>query len=125
MCLYTDSKYPFTTKEDIVVYKILDENLRSPYQDFQYELNKEYINEDEKEITEHYRFPIAIGAGYFHAFRTSEFAKNCLKNIYIWRKVKLKLFKAIIPKDSNCYIDAYREQICGDRIKIIEEIKIK
>lgn len=123
MCLYTDLKYPFTAEEDIVVYKILDENLRSPYQDFQYELNKEYINEDKKEVTNH--FPIAIGAGYFHAFKTDELAKNNLKNIYIWKKVKLKLFKAIIPKDSNCYIDIHGEEICGDRIKIIEEIKVK
>ena len=123
MCLYTNNKYPYTAEEDIVVYKILDENLRSPYQDFQYELNKEYIQEEKKEIINY--FPIAIGFGYFHAFRTRELAIDKIKSIYIWKRVGLKLFKAVILKGSNYYIDMHNEQICGDRIKIIEEIKVK
>ena len=123
MCLYTNNKYPHIAEEDIVVYKILDEDLRSPYQDFQYELNKEYINEDEKGVSDY--SPFAIGSGYFHAFMDEENAKGCIKSAIIWKKVKLKLFKAIIPKGSQYYISVYKEQICGDRIKIIEEIKVK
>ena len=123
MCLYTNNKYPHIAEEDIVVYKILDENLRSPYQDFQYELNKEYINEDEKGVSDY--SPFAIDSGYFHAFRTRELARDKIRSIYIWKRVGLKLFKAVILKGSNYYIDMHNEQICGDRIKIIEEIKVK
>ena len=123
MCLYSNLKYPHTADEDIIVYKILDENLRSPYQDFQYELNKEYINEDKKEIIDD--FYIAVGSGYFHAFRTLKLAIERIKYICAWKKIKFKIFKAIIPKDSQYYINLHNEEICGDRIKIIEEIKVK
>ena len=42
MCQYSDNKKMTKLKTDLVVYKILNNYLKSPYRSFQYELDKKY-----------------------------------------------------------------------------------
>lgn len=122
MCLTAKSDKKQIAEQPITVYKILDKNLKSPFQSYKYELGKEYTNdsvEDIGEAFEHY----LIGSGFFHAYDNLNRAlKECaLMNRN--KKYEFNVYEAEIPKDAF-YIKGVREDICSKTLKIIKKCTI-
>ena len=139
MCLITD-KEPKIATEDIVVYKFLNEDLTSPYQGYQYFLNKIYITQlqttkkyedicpfcdlDAKFLSKHfdnYSSEVEDGNLFcyekgFHSIseetlNSSEFKKESITK---------HCFKCIIPKGAT-YVEDFVGFIVSDKIIIKEK----
>ena len=126
MCLITNQKEPEILEEDLIVFKVLKDNLKSPLQGFRYSKNKLYENEIEEsedpsfadnesqnlydkgglsmqEVLEIHDLK-ALGKG-FHSITTEKRALSYINQFYsgyLWFKV----FSCIIPKGSEIYRDA-------------------
>lgn len=127
MCLITNKKKQIAT-EDIVVYKVLSSNLRSPYQCFQYEYGKAYTTKittvrnesaiccfcslDEDYLSQNYpdwRYGLKTLKCYQNGFHSiSENALEQLKDGNMFNGLLSdddKLFQCIIPKGSTYVVD--------------------
>lgn len=125
MCLITNQKEPEILEKDLIVFKVLDKNLKSPMQEFKYSKNKLYENEiEESEYPvfadeESYNFYSeglstqkvleihdlkAFGKG-FHSITTEERALSYKNEIYSMSH-KYNVFSCIIPEGSEIYRDA-------------------
>ena len=143
MCLITNQKEPEILKEDLTVFKVLKDNLKSPLQGFRYSKNKLYENVIEEsedpsfadseslnfydeegfsmlEVLEIHDLK-AFGKG-FHSITTEERAlsyKNDLYTVYPLNNV----FSCIIPKGSEIYRDA-TGLIISNKLIIKERISL-
>jgi hypothetical protein len=123
MCLYSLQKSPLKAERDIECYKILivlEDKYITPYRDFIFELNKPIVEDNEKVSTEIFGLT-EIGQGFFHAFTSKD---RVIEEIEILRRkcpkgTKLKVFNAIIPKDSEYYV-GQRSDICGTSLMVLE-----
>lgn len=125
MCLITNQKEPEILEEDLIVFKVLKDNLKSPMLGFRYSKNKLYENEiEESEYPafadeESYNFYNeglstqkvleihdlkAFGKG-FHSITTEERALSYKNQIYSISH-KYNVFSCIIPEGSEIYRDA-------------------
>lgn len=76
MCLYTIASIPHIARKEIIVYKQVDDNLKSPCYGFQYEIGKEYdLRKSLKFERTSYEFLYEINEG-FHAFTSRVSALN-------------------------------------------------
>jgi hypothetical protein len=130
MCLFTKQSRPFILKQNLIVYKVLNYNFKSPIQNFQYELNKLYsINHIE---IEHGNYPALVKGCFenlditifkykvnkaFHSYLDTNYAYDLHK-----RDVNFRIFKAIIPKYSEYVVGVYGD-ICSNKI-IIDNVFI-
>lgn len=123
MCLATTQIKPYIADSDISCYKILvpvsSSNYITPYRDFSFPLNTIITDSAEEHIVEVFGMTM-IESGYFHTFNSKE---RVLEEIEILRrkspKMKLKVFKAIIPKGSNYYV-GLRSDLCSSSLMIID-----
>lgn len=129
MCLYSREPVHRIALKNIECFKVLKkENGQwiTPFWDFPISFNKEIKTEipntPVKEIFGRYE----ISEGYFHVCETENSAKSIKANIevaYSREKMKcpeLKIFKAIIPKDSLYYVGV-RDDYCSDKLIILSE----
>ena len=116
MCLRTQDREPRIAEKDIVCYKFLDEDLKSPYIRFQYKLGETYT--EQLPYLEIYSDCSAynIHGGVFHAYR-----QIYLKTEYIGFDI-CDAYKAIIPKGTEYWIGMDND-ICARSIKIVRKIK--
>jgi hypothetical protein len=130
MCLYTRQYKSFILEKDLIVYKVLNRDLISPIQNFQYELNKLYsIDNIEIEhgnystIVEEYLGLLQIKTfkhrvnKAFHSYLDTNYAHYLYK-----RDGDLRIFKASIPKNSE-YVIGVEGDICSNKI-IIDDVFI-
>lgn len=143
MCLITNQKEPEILKEDLIVYKVLHENLGSPIQRFKYSKNTLYENEIEeskypsfadnesqnfynkRDLSMQKMLEIhdlkAFGKG-FHSVTTEKRALNYKNQIYTIDP-KYNVFSCIIPKGSEIYRDA-TGLIISNKLIIKERISL-
>jgi hypothetical protein len=113
MCLYTSNKIR-RAKEDIVVYKTVCAN---PWEDTWrgvFERTKQFpFNELLKNMEKHDRITTDYGMkiiskGYFHSYWDRSAAmrlKNLQEYELAYSKLRVKVFKCIIPKGAYYYTD--------------------
>lgn len=129
MCWYTGSKSYLdckTAEEDIPVTKILQGDLKAPFQSqFSYELNKNTPpisltikqDEDDDEFT--------IRHGY-HSYKFDTISLNLVTGFYHYKGQEFilcngwKLFHAVIPRGSKYYINE-GDQCVSESLRIIRE----
>ena len=143
MCLITNQKEPEILKEDLIVYKVLHENLGSPIQGFKYSKNTLYENEIEES-----KYPSfadiesqnfygkgglsmqallemhdlkSFGKG-FHSVTTEKRALSYKNQIYSMSH-KYNVFSCIIPEGSEIYRDA-TGLIISNKLIIKERISL-
>ena len=135
MCLVTTQKTALITEKNITVYKVMNKELSAIFKIFKYELNHLYeteIKESEEWATlgilekwlDDYpdnswrRHPdlICLGQG-FHSIKKIRNAR-ILKN---YLHINTVIFKCVIPKGSEYYIDAEGFMI-SNKIIIKKEI---
>lgn len=88
---------PKKATHDILVFKLLTPELKSPYKNFQYTLGKEFSAKIVKKMNPSWgEFAIVVNEG-LHAWRTGERAQNLSCN-------SRKCYPAIIPKGALYYI---------------------
>lgn len=104
MCLVPKHFDEKTTTRDILVYKIIQKNNKSLFQDFQYEPNTLY-HLGTKLIRIPGTFPGRINEG-FHAYRGKKFVGSRLA----------KCVEFIIPKGAKYYL-GFDNEIVSDLIK--------
>ena len=143
MCLITNKKKQIAA-EDIVVYKVLSSDLRSPYQCFQYEYGTEYTTEittttdetdiccfcslDENHLSQNYpgwRYDLPEDLEcYKNGFHSiSEVALEQLKEEDFFDDIVSngeKLFQCIIPKGST-YVEDFVGFIVSSSIIIVKD----
>ena len=113
MCLYTRWKKPKEAEKDIIIYKILCKDYRSPHMGFLYNLGVKY-NTDMESYSSQYTDGRYVEAG-FHAFTNKRaLLKSSLKKDFI----STVAFKCIIPKGSSYYISSCKKEIVSDSIII-------
>lgn len=139
MCLITKQQNPKIANKDIVCYKYLDSNLKSPYTQFQYEFDKLYTtkirksnewtcfgNLDENFLDENYphwserKYSIlkCLGRG-FHSSKT-------IKRLQMEGIDTKKIYKCIIPKGSEYYED-FTQLFISDKLIVknpVSKIKV-
>lgn len=108
MCLYTKQIKPKVAEKDIVVYKILDYNMGSPYYGLLYHLNRKITSD--LQIYDSRRFLgtqlLNVEEG-LHSFtkRIVAYLTQRYLNIYYKKSgITYSTYKAIIPKGSKYYI---------------------
>lgn len=124
MCLITNQSKPLIAKEDITVYKALDEINEidalvnklvtyyvTPYRYYPMEFNKLYINKQEEDV---FRLPFytSVGKGFYHAYSNLE----SIPTSVLWNH---NIYKAIIPKGSIYYMNS--NAIASKQIIILKE----
>lgn len=119
MCLTSKYDIPKTTEQSIIVYKVLDENMRTPFYNFKYEIGKLYHDESEEDIGEAFDHYL-IGAGYFHSHTDLDEAKNMCRICNKYEKHKYSVYEAEIP-ENTLYIQGLRKDICSKSLKIIKK----
>lgn len=134
MCLITN-KQPKIATEDIEVLKVLHKSLVSPFQNFQYELNKIYYTELSTELygtpccsidtnylnNSYYDYTKSILNGELLCYERG--FHSCLKlrlGIHLKTGDTRELFKCIIPKGST-YVEDFVGFIISDQIIIKEQ----
>ena len=113
MCFTIDPKHPKKkiAKRDITCYKVLEENLISPYLDYQYTLNK--LVKD-KIVLELSSWRDSINEG-LHSYSSKMNAK-------IWSSWGRITYLAIIPKGSEYYYDSIDKEYVSNQIIIKERL---
>lgn len=107
MCLYTEQIKPKVAEKDIVVYKVLNHNMLSPYYGLSYPLNRKITSKllcyDHEWSPRTPIFNIEEG---LHAYtkRRVAYARQHDLNILTKESVVYSVYKAIIPKGSKYYI---------------------
>ena len=99
MCLFKlkHKSYQIAT-EDIVVYKILNNDMKSPYQLFQYELNHLYKKHWDEDFISYCNENSYLGGNMFHSCVDLNYCN------YLYRNNDSQiLVKCIIPKGSKYY----------------------
>lgn len=150
MCLVTADKNRYTAEEDIVVYKILKEDLTSECWDFQYELEKQYSNSlvlqncisfycdvDQEHFRSIYGYDgnsskelISIAKG-FHSLGNIKLTKEIFERYHkeIFERYhknssyrKFVIVECIIPKGSKYYKNEL-DMYVSNRIIIVKKIE--
>jgi hypothetical protein len=129
MCLYTKQTTPLIADKDIIVYKVLEDDLKSPYMAFQFILNKLFSTskEDKQILYEEFnhiqlgKIKTRIYSGYFHAFQYEEIANQEAAYLNIEEDGEYYIYEAIIPKGSKYYL-GLNYQICSEEIIIKKKI---
>lgn len=106
---------PLIAKEDIVVYKVLQNDLTSPHRVFQYERNTHYYQEGKKfgmskdhvDYADNWYFTIDQG---LHAY-TSELVADRNRSILYDR-----IYEMVVPKGSQYYISRCGKEIVSDNL---------
>lgn len=118
MCLHTGlltlkeakklKKKPLIAKEDIIVYKVLTWNYKSPYYKFQYRKGYHYSeNLNVTLITFSSGAYLSVNDG-LHAFLCKESSK--------WTSPSFKSVKMVVPKGAKYYISASETKIVSDQL---------
>lgn len=122
MCLFSEKKEPEIANRDIECYKILvpiGDQLYTPYRKFPFPTNTIVEDENKANIVELFGCYM-IEEGFFHVHTLRESIIEEIKYIQRKRKqLKLKVYKAIIPKGSQYYI-GQRGDLCTKALKILE-----
>ena len=105
MCLYTKQIKPKVAEKDLVVYKVLDYNMGSPYYGLLYPLNRKVTSEllcyDHVWNPRNQLFNVEEG---LHAF-TNRLAAHSHAQCLEYSNGHIQfVYKAIIPKGSKYYI---------------------
>lgn len=104
MCLITRINNVHKTTQPIVCYKVLTEDLISPYQDFQYQLNKFYDLESslEPEIN-HFDYNDIVYEIHhgFHAYIDIEYAKITRDSLIYYFNEEYQVFECEMPAGSE------------------------
>ena len=123
MCLYTKNKDPFKTDKPIEVYKILLKHKGkwvAPYQMFG---DVSYVYKRGLNYPKGSCLPIRsfcgwrVGDGCLHSFLTNQEAIINIVSLKMYHpKLKFRIFKMYIPKDSYIYINEGGTCICSDKL---------
>lgn len=129
MCLFRQSKCQVAT-EDIIVYKIVNSNLKSLYYDFQYEIGKEYNRKWTKDFIDYCEHRDTIGGNTFHSSLSKDdaawlYGENSHYDLVDGHQILRLgtgqvLLKCIVPAGSKYFKGTFSE-IASEKI-IIKEI---
>jgi hypothetical protein len=131
MCLFTTQKRNLTAKEDIVVYKVLREDLASPIKGFRYEYDKVYKTKIGKrfkttiDLVREYEREVRVGKidclGINRGFHSCVNVENAIKLCAEMQTINLfSVYHAVIPKGSK-YCKGMGGDIVSDQL-IIKEV---
>lgn len=129
MCLFKIQKTYKIADKDIACYKVLTPNLRSPYYNWQYELNKLYSKKWDEEFIKYADSHHEIGGNAFHACLSLDSCKQLYGTLAriteitnaSGEKELIKTYdfssdeicvKCIIPKGTRYYYGAFTEVAC-------------
>ena len=118
MCLKSIKTTPDIAQEDIVCYKIVNFNYKSPYYSLEYSVNTTYINNMESEITS-YGDGVKVGGGYYHTFKETESVVKYLETRGSFNR-RTHLLRCIIPKGTEYYQNEF--EYASRALKVIEEV---
>lgn len=131
MCLFRQSKCQ-VADEDIIVYKVVNSNLKSLYYDFQYEIGKSYNRKWTKDFIDYFEHRDTIGGNTFHSslskddviYLYGDITEIVIKDGKELKKSKLSasriLLKCIVPAGARYFKGTFSE-IASEKI-IIKEI---
>lgn len=124
MCLWLNEEFDtvgearnaaFIAEHDILVYKYLHFDLKSPFMFSQYELGKLYKTEFSYS-TSAFKYYCYVEGG-FHSYLTLDIASRAR---FQFRDARI--FFGVIPKGARFYINRYNEEIVSDEIIIFNSI---
>lgn len=99
MCLFKPKFKSYQiAAEDIVVYKVLNSDMRSTYQLFQYELNRLYKKSWDEDFILYCNRCDCLGGNMFHSCSDPTYCNYLYKT-----QDSYQLYKCIIPKGSKYY----------------------
>lgn len=129
MCLFRRSKCK-VADEDIIVYKVVNSNLKSLYYDFQYEIGKAYNRKWTKDFIDYCEYRDTIGGNTFHSSLSKDdatwlYGEDSHYDLVDGHQIsKLGtgqvLLKCIVPAGSK-YFEGSFSEIASEKI-IIKEI---
>lgn len=131
MCLFKRGQCQVAT-EDIIVYKVVNSNLKSLYYDFQYEIGKSYNRKWTKDFIDYCEHRDTIGGNTFHSSLSKDdvillYGSDVETVIEDGKELKISklsesqiLLKCIIPAGTKYFKGTFSE-IASEKI-IIQEI---
>lgn len=121
MCLTSKDGKRFIAERDIECYKLLDKDLKPPYQPkFQYKLGEVVSDDKEERISEHFNVHL-VEAGFLHSYQTHRRAYETTR-YSLELRTKYSVYKAVIPKGSE-YMVGMLGDYCSKQLKIIEKLE--
>lgn len=138
MCIHSNTLFPKRAKEDIICYKVLDANMVSPYNNFQYDFKLFKANGITSLITDtirnlfrkiksiplcstyHYKCSIIYSRGLLHSYKTYENADTIISYWKYNNKGDFFIYKAVIPKGTY-YYEGYLD-IASRKLQIVEKL---
>lgn len=138
MCIYSNTLFPKRAKEDIICYKVLDANMVSPFENFQYDFKLykakgitsliiDIIRNLFREIKSillcsiyHYKFYSIYSRGLLHSYQKYENADTIISYWNSNNKRDFFVYKAVIPKGTY-YYEGFLE-IASRKLQIVEKL---
>lgn len=122
MCLVSYKNIPNISTSIIECYKVLTDDLVSPFQKFKFVPNVLTKDNQSQNFEQIFDIYYLIEKGYFHCCLTYQSAKIFIDKNQHKFKEKLKIYKAIIPKDSLYFINIIDTEICSNQLIIKDEV---
>lgn len=138
MCIHSNTLFPKRAKEDIICYKVLDANMVSPCENFQYDFKLYKANGITSLIIDiirnlfrkiksiplcsiyHYKGCSIYSRGLLHSYRKYEDADTIISYWKSNNKRGFFVYKAAIPKGTY-YYEGYRD-IASRKLQIVEKL---
>ena len=138
MCLQSKTIFPKRAKEDIICYKVLDANMVSPYNNFQYDFKLckangiisliiDIIRNLFRKIksiplcsTYYYKYHSIYSRGLLHSYQEYGIDDTLISYWKHNNKGDFFIYKAIIPKGTY-YYEGYLD-IASRKLQIIEKL---
>lgn len=126
MCLYTKQIAPKVAEKDIVVYKVLDYNMGSPYYGLLYHLNRKITSDlNIYDSRWHLGTQLLTVEEGLHSCtkRIAAYLIQRYLNIYYKKSgITYSVYKAIIPKGSKYYI-GLNNDIASDALIVKRKLR--
>ena len=117
MCLVSVNPNTFVNSENIICYKVLKEDMTSPYRDYKY--SEITVAEGEPYVIPFQNLYI-VETGFLHSYKNIESAKVLVHETLRKSHFKCKIFKCEIPAGTPYYV-GLRDDLCSTQLKILEE----
>ena len=131
MCLSTTLKNPLKAKEEIAVYKVIDQFNAAPYyEDYAYSLgfNKASGPKQVERDRDCGGYRCEVNGGFLHAYTDEESAKRFAYRLNggfpsSWTNYKreYRVVKMYVPVGTKYYTDSFNDEICAEKLLWREE----
>lgn len=118
MCLTSSVKEPSKSSYNIICYKVLKEDMTSPYRDYKYSTITKADGPDS--VIELSNDIFLVESGYLHSCKSIKSAKKLRERML--SIFKYKIFKCEIPVGILFY-EGKSDDLCSKELKILEEYR--